>query len=186
MARRRLFEIIGLVFWGIKARMQEVVENASRNAASPSEKVGQNTIQMRAWRALGTALIDIPVLVFNIARADFRDKHLAAFAQEVQTSMSGVQWERAFQESVAMLDSVRCLMEMVAVVRLVQQLASAHRWVHIEKIPRTTLWVALKTFLAHRCWRHWPLMYRYLPVRLTVQQGRQVKEKWWRLENQGR
>ena len=169
--------------------MVQVLENAAGSSKAPTSKAGQNTKQMRAWRAMGTALLDTSVLVFNLVRTDYRERHLAAYAKKVQTSLSGVPWERAFEDSVSRVDSIRVLMEMAAIVRIVQQLASAHEWVlrdcywsktknpndcqsstahtrHADfvTIGRTTLWVTLKTFLAHRCWRHFPATTVRLPV----------------------
>ena len=42
---------------------------------------------MKDWRSLGQAATNIEELVVNMGRADFRQKHLQAYAFEVQVSL---------------------------------------------------------------------------------------------------
>ena len=49
---------------------------------------GNNSKEVRAWRALGRTLCDIQLLVFNIGRADFRSKFVEPFTIMIQTSSS--------------------------------------------------------------------------------------------------
>ena len=70
-ARRRLFDIFALIYWGLKIRICEAKEAAriaaqrgGRRPASGGHDVGNNSKQVRAWRALGRTLCDIQLLVF--------------------------------------------------------------------------------------------------------------------------
>ena len=78
-SRRRLFDIFALVYWGLRARMVEAVEQAKftaeRQGHRVTARIGERTAQMKLWRAMGRTLFDIRLLVFNLGRADFRSKH---------------------------------------------------------------------------------------------------------------
>ena len=94
-ARRRLFDMFALIYWGLKIRICEAKEaariaaqRAGRRPASGGHDVGNNSKQVRAWRALGRTLCDIQLLVFNIGRADFRRKFVEPFTIMLQTSSS--------------------------------------------------------------------------------------------------
>ena len=49
------------------ARVARVVQGKAITA-----NTGLNTKDMKAWRSLGRAMIDIRVLVFNLGRVDYR------------------------------------------------------------------------------------------------------------------
>ena len=87
-ARRRLFDIFALVYWGLRARMAEVAEQAKVTAERQGHRVtarlGERTAEMKLWRAMGRTLFDIKLLVFNLGRADFRGKHTTPIALLVQ------------------------------------------------------------------------------------------------------
>ena len=88
--RERIYDIHALVFWGIKARMLEATEAACSavraEGKTPSAKCGLRTKRMAAWRAMGRTLLDIGMLVFNVGRCDFRNKHTVSYALMVQSS----------------------------------------------------------------------------------------------------
>ena len=77
--RENFFQIYGLVYWGLLARMQQTLERARDAAEKQGSQItrhtGMQTREMRAWRSLGKAMTDIRGLVFNLGRADFRRKH---------------------------------------------------------------------------------------------------------------
>ena len=52
------------------ARVERVAKGKETTA-----KTGLNTNEMKAWRSLGRAMLDIRVLVFNLGRVDYR-KHI--------------------------------------------------------------------------------------------------------------
>ena len=70
-----MFDNFGLTYWGLQARMQQSLESA-RVARVTQGKItattGLNTKEMKAWRSLGRAMLDIRVLVFNLGRVDYR------------------------------------------------------------------------------------------------------------------
>ena len=71
--------------------MQQSLESARAARVAQGKEVtsriGLKTKEMRAWRSLGRAMLDIRVFVFNLGRVDFRKKHLVAYALECQTSL---------------------------------------------------------------------------------------------------
>jgi hypothetical protein len=139
-----------------------------------SSELGSRTKETRAWRSLGRALTDIRILIFNLGRVDFRRKHLAAYAMQVQSSLSvsGSAGERAVDVSEEMFTAIGVLVEMRAVVLFLQRLcwglALIHRdgrWrITRDKPPSiSTLWLVCQTLLAHKCWRAFPGLSLRLP-----------------------
>jgi hypothetical protein len=175
-SRESFFQLYGLIFWGIKTRMQQTVDNAREACASRGQQwtgeTGLRTKEMKAWRSLGRAVTDVRVLVFNLGRVDFRRKHLTAYALEVQSSLSSVAAERSLEVCEQMFTAIGVLVHMRAVVLLVQRLcrgltlvSSAGRCVITNKgSPKlTTLWLVARTLLAHKCWRLFPALSVRLP-----------------------
>ena len=72
----RLFDNFGLTYWGLQARMQQSLESArvarETKGKQITAKTGVNTKEMKAWRSLGRAMLDIRVLIFNLGRVDYR------------------------------------------------------------------------------------------------------------------
>jgi hypothetical protein len=175
-ARGNFFKIYGLVFWGLQARMQQSLENArlTREKTGPvSEMTGLNTKEMKSWRSLGRAMTDIPVLVFNLGRLDFRKMHLVAYALESQKSLSFSSVESAIECSNSMQAAVGTIVEMRGILLMIQHLASGFilekqesGWFMTNRLlfagpyapqpGRTALWWTCKTLLTHRCWRKFP------------------------------
>ncbi len=81
---------MGVIYWSIRVRMQEVIQNARHDAEraghAPSDKLGQNSKPMKSLLALGRALVDINLLVFNMGRADYRNKRTLLYMLLIQTS----------------------------------------------------------------------------------------------------
>ena len=75
-ARATFFDNFGLTYWGLQARMQQSLESARVARVTQGKeitaKTGLNTKEMKAWRSLGRAMLDIRVLVFNLGRVDYR------------------------------------------------------------------------------------------------------------------
>ena len=86
-ARATFFDNFGLTYWGLQARMQQSLESArvarETKGNQITAKTGVNTKDMKAWRSLGRAMLDINVLIFNLGRVDYR-KHMAAYALDCQ------------------------------------------------------------------------------------------------------
>lgn len=172
-ARRRLFDIFGLVYWGIRARMVEAQDNIRETARAQGHRVTANTglrnKSMKAWRAMGRTLCDINLLVFNLGRVDFRDRFLIEHALQVQSSTNNhvLTMERAIAVSFGMFNHIGTLIEMCGIVRFTGQLLDSPSWVKREngagKLTKTIIWATLKTLLAHRCWRAFPGLVRHLP-----------------------
>ena len=178
-ARATCFDNFGLTFWGLQARIQQSLEGARVARANlgleSTPKTGLNTKQMKLWRSLGRAMLDIRVLVFNLARVDYRSKHLAAFALECQTSlnMNMLPGDAAYTCSKEMLAAVGALVEMQGIVRMLREICSG--WVFeqrgkggiLKKVDLgkslTGWWTTLRTLLAHRCWRYFPKLALKLP-----------------------
>ena len=57
-ARDCFFQLYGLVYWGLLARMQQTLERARAAAQSQGSRVTQKTREMRAWRGLGRAMTE--------------------------------------------------------------------------------------------------------------------------------
>lgn len=179
VARSRIFQIYGLVYWGLRVRMYESRENACLAAQSrgqtPTERTGMNTRNMRAWRALGRTLLDLNLLVFNCGRSDFRTKHVVSFTLMSQASLQvGASSSRkaAFGASIGMLKGIEALVAMLGIVRLMEQLLKAPEWVQVPKgddtfgpvvLKNYTLWTTFRTLLAHTCWRQFPTLTVRLP-----------------------
>ena len=178
-ARSRIFQIYGLVYWGLRVRMYESRENACLAAQSrgqtPTAKTGLNTRNMRSWRALGRTLLDINMLVFNCGRSEFRSKHVAAFTLMTEASLQvGANSSRkaAFGASMGMFKGIEALVAMLGIVRLMQQLLKTPEWVLVPKgdgefepvvLKNHTMWTTFRTLLAHNCWRQFPMLTARLP-----------------------
>ena len=56
--------------------MQQSLESAriarAMKGKEVTAKTGVNTKEMKAWRSLGRAMLDIRVLIFNLGRVDYR------------------------------------------------------------------------------------------------------------------
>ena len=185
-ARSRIFQIYGLVYWGLRVRMYESRENACLAAQSRgqtfTDKTGMNTRNMRAWRALGRTLLDINLLVFNCGRSDFRTKHVVAFTLMAQSSLkvgASASRKAALGASMGMLQGIEALVAMLGIVRLMEQLLKAPEWVLVPQacdgpgnqdqqwrpvaLKNYTLWTTFRTLLAHNCWRQFPTLTARLP-----------------------
>ena len=118
-----MFDTLGLAFWGLHARVQQSLEGARVARATLgleiTPKIGLNTKEMKSWRSLGRAMLDIRVLAFNLGRLDYRRKHLVAYAFECQTSMNMnlLPGDAAYTCSKEMLAAVGALVEMQGIVR---------------------------------------------------------------------
>ena len=70
------FANAGITYWGLQARMQQSLENAlvarRTNGKEVTAKTGVHTKDMKAWRSLGRAMLDIRVLIFNLGCVDYR------------------------------------------------------------------------------------------------------------------
>jgi len=126
-----LFEIFALVYWGIRIRLDEAMENARlaalKSGRTPSADVGRMTKLVRAWRALGRTLCDIQMLVFNVGRADFRNKHYDPFAKITQASkQSGLGLhDLGLRVSMDMLASLGALVDMRGIVLVLERILAA-------------------------------------------------------------
>ena len=81
------------------------------------------TQEMKAWRSLGRAMLDIRILVFNLGRIDFCKQHLVAYALECQASLRILPGNRAHLCSNSMLAAIGALVEMQGIVRMIEQLS---------------------------------------------------------------
>ena len=128
-ARSIFFKIYGIVFWGLQARMQQSLENArlapEKTGKPVSSRTGLCTKEMKSWRSLGRAMTDIPVLVFNLGRLDFRKMHLVAYALESQKSLSFSSVESAIECSNSMQAARGTIVEMRGIILMIQQLVRA-------------------------------------------------------------
>ena len=137
IARVAFVDTFGLTYWGLQARMQQSLESARVARVTQGKeitaKTGLNTKEMKAWRSLGRAMLDIRVLVFNLGRVDYRRKHLAAFALECQTSlnMNLLPGDAAYTCSKEMLAAVGALVEMQGIVRMMREICSG--WVFEQR-----------------------------------------------------
>ena len=115
-ARSTFFEIIGLIYWGLQARMQQSLETArlpvERQGKQVTNALSLRTKDMRAWRSLGRAVTDVKILVFNLGRLDFRQKHLVAYSMDVQLSTQVSSLEKAVSCAESMLIGLGALVEM--------------------------------------------------------------------------
>ena len=186
-ARRRLFEIFALIYWGLKIRICEAKEAArieaqrgGRRPASGGHDVGNNNKQVRAWRALGRTLCDIQLLVFNIGRADFRRKFVEPFTIMIQTSSSnamGVQ-EVGLTASMHMTRARAALTDARGIIMILDKImivasganaAASGANAATPAPPRNSrlktyhLWAFTRTQLAHRCWCLFPGLVIHLP-----------------------
>ena len=172
-ARSQFFQIYGLVYWGVLARMQQSLERARASASGEiTARTGMQTREMKAWRSLGKAMTNIRVLVFNMGRSDFRHKNLSAYALEVQSSLSLASTRQALLCADKMFAASGVLVEMRGILKMIQAVCSGLALVEEEgrilltnkyrftqpDARKTPLWMTSKTLLAHRCWRAFPLL----------------------------
>ena len=175
--RESFFNGFAPVYWALLTRMQQTLERARLEAVKGGavcpRSAGMKTAEMRAWKALGRAMTDIHVLVFNLGRMDFRKQNLSSYAFEVQASLRIHSAKEAFLYSDHMFTAVGVLVEMRGIVKMVhamhsglvleqrhqgQVLTNKYRFTEPKKcMPmKTTMWMTCKTLLAHRCWRAFP------------------------------
>ena len=171
-ARARLFETFGVMYWSIRGKQVECLENAHHKVRAqgkqPTVRTGARTKDMANLRSLGRTLLDLRLIVFNMIRADFRAKFLVRYAKEVQATLTFGKSASAYEISGAMFAAIGALVEARGIILMVKQLASAHTWVVTNprkdvartpvRITSTTLWCTLKTLLMHRAWRCFPLL----------------------------
>ena len=165
--------------------MHQSLENAREACTKQGQvvtaKTGMRTKEMRAWRSLGRAMLDIHMLVFNLGRSDFRGRHLRAYAIEVQSSLSTSPPESAVAMGHAMLLAVGSLVEMRGILQFIQTLCHGYELAvnkngklvisNARKLsdPRSvvpmkgTLWTTCKTLLVHMCWRQFPSLTLKIP-----------------------
>ena len=167
-SRRRLFDIFALVYWGLRARMVEAVEQAKftaeRQGRCVTARIGERTAQMKLWRAMGRTLFDIRLLVFNLGRADFRSKHTTPIARVVEgTTYSAIETQVVCMEfSFAMFRSLGALLDIRAIITLLKALLEPTAYAR-PNFQKSTVWATAKTLFAHRAWRHFPGLTRHLP-----------------------
>ncbi len=113
--------------------MQEVIQNARHDAEraghAPSDKLGQNSKPMKSLRALGRTLADINLLVFNMGRADYRNKHMLPYMMLIQTSTKpdlGHGCKTALGVVGQMFEATRSLVQMQGIVRFICNLFRGH------------------------------------------------------------
>jgi hypothetical protein len=125
-SREVFFHLYGVFYWSIQARMQQSLENARCQAEKQGRVVtpatGLRTKEMRAWRSLGRAMLDIRILVFNFGRVDFRRRHLRAYVLEIQSSINACSLQSSFVVAHEMLVAVGTLVEMRGIVIFIQSL----------------------------------------------------------------
>ena len=153
-----------------------------------SSKTGQNTKSIKAWKSLGQAICDVDMLVFQMGRSGFRQNHVAAYALTVQVTMGLSPMDSVISTTESMMAAIGALVAIQGIVRMLQGLCRGLSFQERESsdgqkrgvisnalwmvdrrsaMPSATgLWLTSKTLLAHRGWRHWPL----LSMRLTDQQ----------------
>ena len=153
--------------------LENVREACTKQGRDVTATTGMRTKEMRAWRSLGRAMLDIHMLVFNLGRSDFRGRHLRACAIEVQSSLSTSPPESAVAMGHAMLLAVGSLVEMRGILQFIQTLCHGYELVNkngklvisnARKLsdPRSvvpmkgTLRTTCKPLLVHRCWRQFP------------------------------
>ena len=130
-ARRRLFDIFPLIYWGLRIRICETMENAriaaERSGRVPSLHVGEKSKEARAWRALGRTLCDIQLLVFNIGRADFRNKFVEPFTVMIQTSSSNAMGLQGagLAASVDMIRATAALVDARGIILILERVLAA-------------------------------------------------------------
>ena len=167
-SRRRLFDIFALVYWGLRARMVEAVEQAKftaeRQGHRVTARIGERTAQMKLWRAMGRTLFDIRLFVFNLGRADFRSKHTTPIALVVEgTTYSAIETQVVCMEfSFAMFRSSGALLDIRAIITLLEALLEPTAYAR-PNFQKSTVWATAKTLFAHRAWRHFPGLTRHLP-----------------------
>ena len=171
-SRRRLFDMFALVFWGLQVRMVEVREAATVAAerrsltshAVISDRIGERSAQMKIWRALGRSLLDVHLLVFNMGRSDFRAKHTSAAALTMQsTESSSIETQaHCMDVCAAMFWSLAALLDLRAIVRLLENLLMPTKYSR-PFWKKNVVWATAKTLMAHKAWRHFPLLTKHLP-----------------------
>ena len=99
---------------------------------TPGENCGLRTKRMAAWRSMGRMLLDIGTLVFNLGRCDFRNKHTVAYALMIQSSCSVGATDYSTLARVTsdkMFLSMGVLVELIGIVRMIEQILTAPQWV---------------------------------------------------------
>ena len=189
-ARENFFKIYGLVYWGLRIRMYQTVEESrlavTKQGKTPTQRTGLNTKEMKAWRSLGASITDIRMLVFNMGRSDFRRKHLVSYALDVQSSMTLSSMEAGLATNESMLAAIGALVSLRGIVKMVQSICRGYLLEEIGKhasgkprciitnalflknrrevLPgKSTLWVLCRTLFAHMGFRCFPT----LSMRLT-------------------
>ena len=177
-SRELFLKMFGLIFWGIQARMIQTLENCRQALLKQGQTIsintGLRTQEMRSWRSLGRAMLDVRILVFNLGRADFRRRHLRAYAMEIQASLTTSSMEAAVDMADSMLAAVGALVEIRGILKFIQNLCSGYelrcksdgKWIITNAyalkpgnvvVPKAySLWLTCKTLLLHRCWRQFP------------------------------
>ena len=92
---------------------------------TPTAKCGLRTKRMAAWRAMGRTLLDIGMLVFNVGRCDFRNKHTVSYALMVQSSCHvGVADYATLAKKTCdnMFLSIGVLIELIGIIRMTDQI----------------------------------------------------------------
>ena len=83
-ARSNFFNMFGILLWGLRMRRHQSLDSSRRAAIGAGRKVtqktGQSTKSMKAWKSLARAMVSVEMLIFNMGRSDFRRKHLAAYS----------------------------------------------------------------------------------------------------------
>ena len=78
-----------LLIWSLRVRMIEVKEDVAlanaRKGYQVSESAGDATKKMRQWCSMGRTLLNIKLLVFNMGRANFREKILLLSPEELRS-----------------------------------------------------------------------------------------------------
>ena len=99
-------------------------EAVRKQGTTSTEDTGKRTKQMNMWRAMGRTLCDIHMLVFNIGRSDFRTKRVTPVAVllQVSTHSSLESQSRVVDVSFAMFHAIGTLMDMLAIVRLLEMI----------------------------------------------------------------
>ena len=91
VVRHFCFDLLGVEEIRIceaKEAARIAAQRGGRRPASGGHDAGNNSKQVRAWRALGRTLCDIQLLVFNIGRGDLRSKCVEPFTIMIQMSGS--------------------------------------------------------------------------------------------------
>ena len=136
---------------------------------------------MATLRAVGRSMMSIHLLVFNMGKSDFREKHLATYALRVQASLSIAGLSASLRTSSDMFRCIGALVTMRGIVSFIRRVCLALPSVHSDGssrkdwTKRQALRLTLQTLLAHKCWRQLPLLAAHLPGILIDGSFRGVK-----------